>query len=89
LAARGARDPPFVVPLFQQTRRMGVLLVARARAPRLEDRPRRRAAHTTTRHQKSFSLVFLFSFFSFFSFFLLFSFALSIGLSFVLSFFLL
>jgi hypothetical protein len=63
LAARGARDPPFVVPLFQQTRRVGVLLGARARAPRLEDGARRHAAHTTTRHQKNFSLgAFLFFF---------------------------
>jgi membrane protein insertase Oxa1/YidC/SpoIIIJ len=81
LAARGARDPPFVVPLFQQTRRVGVLLVARARAPRLEDRPRRHAAHTTTRHQKSFFYRAPF----FFSFFFL-SVALSLGLSFALSF---
>jgi hypothetical protein len=76
LPARGARDPPFVVPLFQQTRRVGVLLVARARAPRLEDGARRHATHTTTRHQKLF---FFFGFlFSLVLFFL--SFALSLFL---------
>jgi hypothetical protein len=86
LAARGARDPPFVVPHFQQTRRVSVLLVARARAPRLEDGARRHAAHTTTRHQKTFLFLGVFLFFLFF--FWLLSFALSLGLSFSPSFFL-
>jgi hypothetical protein len=88
LPARGARDPPFVVPLFQQTRRVGVLLVARARAPRLEDGARRNATHTTTRHQKLSFFFGRLSFLSFLSLAPLFPFFLSLARSLFRSFFL-